>query len=141
MAGISVVAEEGVEMEDWVDRKLLGKEFCAGYDERGIARLIESYKHVFSDVPGLCTVWKCNIVLSDNYQVVNIPPRMIPIHIRPRVEAEINKLLKAGIIVPSDEEWSSLIVPVRKKDGSIRLCINYRAVNDITPLRRFWLPL
>ncbi len=32
------------------------------------------------------------------------------------------------------------MVPVRKKDDSIRLCVDYRELNRITPLRRFWLP-
>ncbi len=31
-------------------------------------------------------------------------------------------------------------MPVRKKDGAIRICIDYRALNAVTPLRRFWLP-
>ncbi len=44
------------------------------------------------------------------------------------------------LIVPSEAEWSSPVVPVKKKDGSIRLCIDYRELHAITPLRRRWLP-
>ncbi len=140
MAGISVIAEEGVEMEEWIDRKLLGDDQCEDYNESEIGKLLESKKECFSESAGLCKVGECKIVLSEGHSVVNIPPRVIPIHIRASVEAEINKLLAAGIIVPSDEEWSSPIVPIRKKDGSIRLCVDYRELNERTPLRRFWLP-
>lgn len=31
-------------------------------------------------------------------------------------------------------------MPVRKKDGSLRICIDYRKLNDITPLRRYYIP-
>jgi len=140
LAGISVIAEESVEMEEWLEKSMLGDENCEGYKESEISKLLERKKECFSDSPGLCTIGECEVVLSDNHQVVNIPPRNIPIHIRPQVEAEINKLLTAGIIVPSEEEWCSPIVPVKKKDGSIRICVDYRELNAITPLRRFWLP-
>lgn len=140
MAGVSVVAEEDAEMEKWVNKKILGDEFCEGYSEMDISALLDSHGECFSLTPGLCSVGECKIVLEDGHKVVNIPPRNIPVHIRSQVEAEIHKLLNAGIIVPSDEEWSSPIVPVRKKDGSIRLCVDFRELNAITPLRRFWLP-
>jgi len=140
MASTSVIAEEDAEMEKWIDKRLLGEEKCEGYRESDVSRLLESHKLCFNDSPGLCKVGECKIVLKENHQVVKIPPRNIPVHIRAQVEAEINKLLTAGIIVPSDEEWSSPIVPIHKKDGSIRLCVDYREVNAITPLRRFWLP-
>ncbi len=48
--------------------------------------------------------------------------------------------MKAGIIVESSSEWCSPLVPVRKKDGSVRLCVDYRELNSITPLRRHWIP-
>ncbi len=88
--------------------------------------MLEVHKCAFSDFPGLCKVGSCEIVVKGGSSVVNIPPRQIPIHIQSSVEREINKLLKAEIIEPANEEWSSPTVPIRKKDGSIRLCVDYR---------------
>ncbi len=64
----------------------------------------------------------------------------MPVSIRHAVGDEIQKLLAHGIIVESDAVWSSPVVSVRKKNGSIRLCVDFRELNAITPLRRFWLP-
>ena len=97
-------------------------------------------KHYFSNDPGLCRAGTCQIVLADGAAPVNLPPRQIPGGIRDSVKCEIEKLVKQGIIVESDSEWASPLVPVRKKDGGIRICVDFRHLNALTPLRRYWLP-
>ena len=42
------------------------------------------------------------------------------------------KLVELGIAVPSQSPWASPVVPVPKPDGSVRVCIDYRRVNEIT---------
>ncbi len=98
MASVSVVAEGDAEMEKWVEKSILGDEKCEDYHESDVAVLLERHRRVFSVSPGLCTTGECKIVLKDDHKVVNIPPRNVPVHIHPQVEAEINKMLKAGII-------------------------------------------
>ena len=44
----------------------------------------------------------------------------------------LEKLLDAKVIRPSTSEWASTPVLVRKRDGSVRWCIDYRALNDKT---------
>ncbi|CAF4637130.1 unnamed protein product, partial [Didymodactylos carnosus] len=53
---------------------------------------------------------------------------------------EINKLLKQGIIEESTSPWSSPIVLIRKKDGSMRFCIDFRKLNSITTKDAFPIP-
>lgn len=56
-------------------------------------------------------------------------------------EKHLNKLLGAGVIEPSTSEWASAPVLVRKKDGTLRWCIDYRALNAVTKKDVFPLPL
>jgi hypothetical protein len=51
-------------------------------------------------------------------------------NLEPQVKAELNKLLVARIIFPVRcKQWISNLVPVRKNNGDIRLCVNFRNVN------------
>lgn len=46
-------------------------------------------------------------------------------------EKHLNKLLDAGVIEPSISEWASAPVLVRKKDGTLRRCVDYRALKKV----------
>ena len=48
------------------------------------------------------------------------------------VREEVQKMLESGAIRHSRSPWASPIVLVRKKDGSVRFCVDYRRLNDIT---------
>ena len=60
------------------------------------------------------------------------PPRRFPPHYRAFIKEFIQKFLKKGLIRPSKSPWAAPIVIVPKKDGSLRLCIDYRALNEVT---------
>jgi hypothetical protein len=53
------------------------------------------------------------------------------------IEKNIKDLLQIGHIRPSSNPFSSLVVLVKKKDGSMRMCIDYRALNKKTIKNRY----
>ena len=66
--------------------------------------------------------------------------RRPPIHLREAADEEVQKMLKDDVIEPSTSPWASPVVLVRKKDGSLRYCIDYRKLNAITVKDSYPLP-
>ncbi|BHF64235.1 hypothetical protein SprV_0200723600 [Sparganum proliferum] len=71
---------------------------------------------------------------------IRIPPRRLPIFYQKELDALISDMLSRKIIRPSHSPWSSPIVLVRKKDGTMRLCVDYRKLNAVTKKDSFPLP-
>ncbi len=71
---------------------------------------------------------------------VRIPPRKVATARRKIIEDDIQKMEKEGTIVKSSGPWCSPIVPVKKKDDTIRFCVDYRKLNDVTHKDAYPLP-
>ncbi|GKC92326.1 hypothetical protein Tco_1157768, partial [Tanacetum coccineum] len=52
----------------------------------------------------------------------------------------VKELLEKGFIRPSSSPWGALVLFVKKKDGSFRICIDYRELNKLTVKNRYPLP-
>ncbi|KAM0999125.1 hypothetical protein FF1_005867 [Malus domestica] len=72
-------------------------------------------------------------------------PSKLPYRISPpeleELRKQLNELLNAGYIQPSKSSYGAPVLFQRKKEGSLRLCIDYRALNKITIKNKYPLPL
>ncbi|CAH2105837.1 unnamed protein product [Euphydryas editha] len=81
------------------------------------------------------------IRLIDPTKVVQRRPYRLGADERQVVRNKVNELLKAGVIRPSCSPFSSPVLLVKKKDGSDRMCVDYRELNNNTVADRYPLPL
>ncbi|KAL6470492.1 hypothetical protein MHYP_G00216110 [Metynnis hypsauchen] len=69
-------------------------------------------------------------------------PRRVPIPLLPRVEEELKRMESMGIIekVTDPTEWCAPMVPVMKKNGKIRICVDLKKLNENVKREKFILP-
>jgi len=65
--------------------------------------------------------------------------RMAPIEMK-ELKTQLEELLDKGYIRPSYSPWGAPVLFIKKKDGSLRLCIDYRELNKVTIKNRYPLP-
>ncbi|UYV66446.1 hypothetical protein LAZ67_4001706 [Cordylochernes scorpioides] len=82
---------------------------------------------------------KHRIDTGDHAPIRQRPYRVSPYE-RGVIQTEVDKMLKSGIVKPSDSPWSSPVVLVKKKDGTWRFCVDYRRLNKITRKDVYPLP-
>jgi hypothetical protein len=68
------------------------------------------------------------------------PPYHHPRKFKDEIEKAIKELLAMGHIRPSNNPFASLVVLVLKKDGTIRMCIDYQALNKKTIKNQYPIP-
>jgi transposase InsO family protein len=93
-------------------------------------------KHDF-DI-GRTNLMKAKIETGNSYPVRKKPYRT-PFAYREEVKEQIDEMLKAKLISPSNSSWAAPILCVPKKDGGVRICCDYRGLNQV--IRTFYWPL
>jgi hypothetical protein len=81
--------------------------------------------------------------------VIELKPGTAPIYETPfrmttpelaKLKEHIKELLEKGFICPSSSLWEAPVIFVPKKDGTQRLCMDYRALNEVTVKNKYPLP-
>ena len=111
--------KDSIKLNDKVHRLPITKDY-----------ILKEFSDIFKGV-GTLPGGPYHIRLKDDYKPVQHPPRSVPIAMQPAYKAELERLTKEGIITEVHEhtEWINSIVPVMKPDGSLRLCLNPKALN------------
>ena len=71
--------------------------------------------------------------------IFKMPYRMAPTELK-ELKLQLQDLLERDFIRESDSAWGAPVLFIKKKDGSLRLCIDYRNLNDVTIKNKYHLP-
>ncbi|XP_076449507.1 uncharacterized protein LOC143285940 [Babylonia areolata] len=96
-----------------------------------ILDMTEDFADVLTDLPSCTHLETCTIELISNTPV-RTRQYPLPYSQRETIQEEVESMLKLGVIEPSCSPYSSPIVLVKKKDGKIRFCVDFRRINKLT---------
>ena len=96
-----------------------------------VEALIEQYPDVLTSVPGRTDLIQHDIKLSTSEPIRS---KGYPVLFKARdvMDSEIKEMLELGVIEKSVSPYSSLVILVPKKDGSVWFCIDFRKLNKVT---------
>ncbi|XP_042890634.1 uncharacterized protein LOC122265381 [Penaeus japonicus] len=103
-------------------------------------KVLHEFQQLFKDVPGPCTLMEHEVTLLPNVKPIKQAPYRVSPAKRRVLAEEVNYLLEHDLIESSDSEWASPCVLVPKSDGSLRMCTDYRRVNDVCQAAAVPLP-
>jgi len=105
--------------------------------------LLESYKEIFKEPEGLPPIRTHDhtILMKEGAQLDNLRPYRYSRVQKDILEKMVKEMLESRIIQHSNNPFASLVVLVKKIDGSWRLCVDYRALNQLTIKDKFPKPL
>ena len=112
-----------------------------------LLELLKEFRDVFAwsynEMPGLdpnLITHKLNIAPGE--RPIKQAQRIFRPDVEIQIKTEIEKLLKVGFIAPIQHPtWLANIVPVKKKNGQIRVCVDFRDLNKACPKDDFPLPI
>ena len=105
--------------------------------------IVNEFPDIFpADLPGLPPDrdTEFTIELIPGTTPISISPyRMAPLELK-KLKTQLQELLEKGFIQPSVSPWGAPVLFVKKKDGTLRLCIDYRQLNKVTVKNKYPLP-
>ena len=109
----------------------------------GDVRVIQEFPEVFpDDLPGLPPNREIDFTIElvpGTEPISKAPYRMAPTELK-ELKTQLQELLDLGFIRPSHSPWGAPVLFVKKKDGSMRMCIDYRELNKVTIKNKYLLP-
>jgi hypothetical protein len=115
----------------------------SGYIQADLQEVLQAFADLFGEQLGLPPKRNHDhqIVLKAGGGPINVRPYRYPHYQKNEIEKIVAGLLKSGVVKPSMSPYSSPVLLVKKHDGSWRLCVDYRALNQVTIKDKFPIPV
>ena len=99
-------------------------------EKKKFREVLKKYKDIFSKKPGRISIYEHELKIKDDKPFI-IKTYPIPMKLRSFVTSELNNLLELRIILRSNSPYINPLVTSLKKDGSVRICLDTRKLNEI----------
>ncbi|XP_028172425.1 uncharacterized protein K02A2.6-like isoform X2 [Ostrinia furnacalis] len=104
--------------------------------------VVDRYKELFDGGLGCFNGGRATLRIREGAAPVFCRARPLPYALRARVDAELDAMLRAGVIEPVDcSDWATPLVIVHKPDGALRICADYKVtLNKVLKVDKYPVP-
>lgn len=106
---------------------------------RQLLKVFNEAPSLFGASPGKTNLVEHVICLKEG-QPIRQRPYRVPQQLVEKLQQEVEEMLRLRVIEPSYSEWCSPVVIIFKKDGSLRICIDFRKLNSISEFDAYPMP-
>ena len=155
IGGVDTMEKFGIQLVeiDIIDASLVGKTYLDSQREEKaltmlghhknekLGRIVIKFKDIFMASTfdlGFTRIVQHEMTITGG--PVMLQPRRQPMHLEHKLDELVANLLEAKVIRKCKSAWNAPLVLVAKKDGSIRMCVDYRGLNAITEKVSFPMP-
>jgi hypothetical protein len=106
-------------------------------------RVVKDFLDVFiGELPGMPPDREVEFAIDPLPETAPISKRLYRMSLEElkELKKQLMELQEAGYIRPSSSPWGASVLFVQKKDGSQRMCVDYRSLNDVTVKNKYPLP-
>uniref|UniRef100_A0A1X7U211 RNA-directed DNA polymerase n=1 Tax=Amphimedon queenslandica TaxID=400682 RepID=A0A1X7U211_AMPQE len=128
-----------IEAPDFETTELIVGETLDERQREDLTQLLAQYKDVITSDLGRTTLAE-HCIEVEGASPYRQSPYRIPLGKQEEVRKEIQRMEDMGVIRPTTSDWASPMVIVPKKDGSIRLCVDYRKLNNVSKFDAYPIP-
>ena len=93
--------------------------------------LAHQFSSLFTEAPGTMNLVQHDIKLTSD-ETVRSRPYPVPYSLRESLREDVDDMIRMGVVRESNSLYASPVVVVKKKDGSNRICVDYRKLNKLT---------
>ena len=121
---------------DWPAIRML----CRG--DSSLSAILSKHTEVFKEELGSMKGITVKVNIKPESTSKFCKARPVPYAIKPKVEAELDSLVRSGVLEPvKQSDWATPIVPVMKKDESVRVCGDFKVtINPVLEAEQYPLP-
>ena len=105
--------------------------------------VVREFPYVFpEELPGIPLEREVDLaieIVPGTVPMSRAPYRMAPTDLK-ELKSQLQELLDKGFIRPSVSPWGVPVLFVKKKDGTLQMCIDYRQINKVTVKNKYPLP-
>ena len=136
--GASAIEEEESELHEFKRKEREGFNIAPELpeiDRERLKQLLERFADTVSTHEfdlGTATDVRHGIQLVEGAQPVRQRPRRVPLQLKKAVEQKLRRMQQHGVIEPSSSPWASNLIIVKKKNNDIRICVDWRSLNNLT---------